>query len=302
MNAMRSGISLVNAARDFNVPRNTIREHLKGNVPPPGEKTILTTTQENVLKFFCLPPHTSHRLQPLDTHVNNILKQYWREELSKFLRDNDRIALPRDKFCSVLRGPWMRLVSERTRVIDAFNYCGLYPLRNVISDNEYKKASIFTDKTTSQQSTSGDSHDIRALRNLSSTPKKVPKVTHQKMHEAHATSPSFIEKVSLKTGSKISSVAQIKPTCKKRVLNLASSTIPFMKRKKTDAAPPVARTTRTNEPPPNQAGSSNQDGVVRCRVCHGAWSDTVEDWFECCQCKAWACACFAIDVCFFSAN
>uniref|UniRef100_A0A1X7SWI6 DDE-1 domain-containing protein n=1 Tax=Amphimedon queenslandica TaxID=400682 RepID=A0A1X7SWI6_AMPQE len=38
--------------------------------------------------FFCLPPHTTHRTQPLDKGCFSPLKAYWKEECPDYLRKN----------------------------------------------------------------------------------------------------------------------------------------------------------------------------------------------------------------------
>lgn len=58
---------------------------------------------ENAIEMICLPPHSSHRLQPLDTHFNKSLKSLWATSVSEHLRNHDKVSLTKWDFGGVLK-------------------------------------------------------------------------------------------------------------------------------------------------------------------------------------------------------
>lgn len=49
---------------------------------------VLNYAKENGIILLCLPPHTTHRLQPLDVAFYGPLKTYFNQEVSKWLKNN----------------------------------------------------------------------------------------------------------------------------------------------------------------------------------------------------------------------
>ena len=50
---------------------------------------------ENRIELVCIPPHTSHRLQPLDTHRNGPLKKVWSDLVKKHVREKEVVLIIR---------------------------------------------------------------------------------------------------------------------------------------------------------------------------------------------------------------
>ena len=40
---------------------------------------------------------------------------------------------------------WEEMTMKRGLIVDAFAYCGLYPVRNTVKEHEYKKGDTFKD-------------------------------------------------------------------------------------------------------------------------------------------------------------
>nr|XP_047135287.1 MFS-type transporter clz9-like [Hydra vulgaris] len=102
------------------------------------------------IEIICIPPHSTHRLQPLDTHVNKVVKHMWSEALSNYLAENDDISLPRCNFHIIFNKIWPNILTKRGLIVNAFYHCGLHPLRNPLKDFEYKKAEVFNKATIHQ--------------------------------------------------------------------------------------------------------------------------------------------------------
>ena len=61
------------------------------------------------------------------------------------------------------------MIQRRSLIVDAFAYCGLFPLKNTVSEDEYKNLKAFQDKTNFQRG--GD--DMTKLRTIVTSPKKI---------------------------------------------------------------------------------------------------------------------------------
>ena len=51
---------------------------------------FLKLAKRNYVTILCLPPHTTHKMQPLDKSVMGALKAHYSEEVRIFMRANNR--------------------------------------------------------------------------------------------------------------------------------------------------------------------------------------------------------------------
>ena len=83
--------------------------------------------QENIkLYFFCLPPHTTHECQPLDTSFFRSFKSHWQNSVHKFYQDYSRKSVSILNFCSVFNPAWLQ-ASTPANLINGFKKTGIYP-------------------------------------------------------------------------------------------------------------------------------------------------------------------------------
>jgi hypothetical protein len=149
----------------------------------------------NDIELACIPPHTSHRLQPLDTNFNGPLKKVWSHAVSEHLRDNEYVILSKLDFAKVFSKVWINVSKERGNIVNAFSHCGLYPLKNVTSDKDFKICRIFENNHNDIPIETRQS----GIRTCCPTPKKEPNKTHKKRHLPHITSPSHPKYLRLHT-------------------------------------------------------------------------------------------------------
>ncbi|CAD6233971.1 GSCOCG00012344001-RA-CDS, partial [Cotesia congregata] len=58
---------------------------------------VIDYARKNHVIILCLPPHTTHRLQPLDVAVMKPLSNYYSTEIKKWLRSHPgRVVTPND--------------------------------------------------------------------------------------------------------------------------------------------------------------------------------------------------------------
>lgn len=88
--------------------------------------TIERAAEEKVI-MFCLPPHSSHKTQPLDKGCFGPLKQYWRQECHSFITRNPGRVITRYDFSQLFSNAWSKAMTI-TNVVSGFKTTGIYPL------------------------------------------------------------------------------------------------------------------------------------------------------------------------------
>jgi hypothetical protein len=116
------------------------------------------------IELVCIPPHSTHRLQPIDTHFNRPLKQLWSREISRYLMESDVVLLNKQNFHNVFCPVWENMITRRSLFVDGFSYCGLYPPKNPTTASDFQISSSFT-----PSGDSGKSSEIPTSSNFAST-------------------------------------------------------------------------------------------------------------------------------------
>lgn len=98
-------------------------------------QSVLKTCDELNISFICLPPKTTHLLQPLDVAFYGPLKKYWRDVLTKWKKTEGlkHKTLVKSLFPKLLRELKNKLAengTECTNLIAGFDKCGLYPINS----------------------------------------------------------------------------------------------------------------------------------------------------------------------------
>ena len=88
---------------------------------------VLRMAAEEEIIIFCLPPHTTHLLQPLDNGLFASLKSHWRRECQSFYGQNPGKVLCRRNFMGVFKKAWVHGMSI-ANVIGSFRATGVYPI------------------------------------------------------------------------------------------------------------------------------------------------------------------------------
>ena len=102
--------------------------------------TVKSAIDNNVI-LLCLPPHTSHALQPLDVSVFRSVKTMWKQILMDYLRESRIHSIDKSVFPKLLSRLWPRLVGEHA--VNGFEACGLFPLnRTAVNHKVIKQGRI----------------------------------------------------------------------------------------------------------------------------------------------------------------
>ena len=82
--------------------------------------------KDNQIIMFCLPPHSTHASQPLDTAVFNPLKRNWNDAVHAFLSQNPGKVVTKYNFPVLLREAWDKTMTA-SNVCAGFRSSGIYP-------------------------------------------------------------------------------------------------------------------------------------------------------------------------------
>ena len=76
--------------------------------------------------MFCLPPHSTHASQPLDTAVFNPLKRNWNDAVHAFLSQNPGKVVTKYTFPPILKEAWEKTMTA-ANICSGFRSAGIYP-------------------------------------------------------------------------------------------------------------------------------------------------------------------------------
>ncbi|XP_032390430.1 uncharacterized serine-rich protein C215.13 [Etheostoma spectabile] len=99
---------------------------MDGHVSHLDPELVRAAQREGVI-LLCLPPHTSHILQPLDVSFFGPLKADFSGVTGDLSAVNHSFLVSKKEFSRVLRDSYQR-VRDRGLVVAGFRKCGLYPL------------------------------------------------------------------------------------------------------------------------------------------------------------------------------
>lgn len=90
-----------------------------------GPELVRAAQREGVI-LLCLPPHTSHILQPLDVSFFGPLKADFAGIAGDLSAVSHSFLVSKKEFSRVLRNAYQN-VKDRGAVVAGFRKCGLYP-------------------------------------------------------------------------------------------------------------------------------------------------------------------------------
>ena len=102
------------------------------------ELSSIEMAVENQVSILCLPPHTTHESQPMDSSVFGPLKKNWTAICHDFQLQNPRAVITKYNFSKLFAQAWLKFLSAQN-LISGFKKCGIYPFDctaiEIIDDN-----------------------------------------------------------------------------------------------------------------------------------------------------------------------
>lgn len=92
---------------------------------------------DNGIVMLSIPPHTSHRLQPLDLTIFGPLSTAFNEACDTQMKANGYMAMTSEQLPSLLKSAWNKICSTE-KAVNGFQSAGICPYNpNVFSDSEF---------------------------------------------------------------------------------------------------------------------------------------------------------------------
>lgn len=244
---------------------------------------------ENNMELICIPPHTSHRLQPLDTHWNGPLKKLWSQLVQKRIKEKQIVSINRFDFIKLLKHAWQDMSEKRELITKGFQHCGLFPPNNVVKEEEYNKTIPFLPEqkdlpeTRSQQSSA-------VIKNVLPSPIKLASQAHKRAHVTMVCSPENVEAKKMKAMAIKSKVKSLTTKGGTKLQNTGPTKIkmPTWMNSSPSTSSATQATAKTAKNPNN-----------KCHICFQPYgSNKMLDFFKCVLCQKWTCEdCFEIERC-----
>ena len=126
---------------------------------------LVDLARSNNVILVCLPPHTTHALQPLDVSVFKSLKAHFSRSLRAWCFTKKNFVVTKRDFARVVKEPF-ELSFSMSNIKSGFNRCGVFPLnRDAIQSSKMLPSEIYSengkaDKATSEISTISSSAHV----------------------------------------------------------------------------------------------------------------------------------------------
>ena len=99
-------------------------------------KAIELARKENVI-MLCLPPHTTHKIQPLDRTLFKPLQTYYDQAAEQWLRTHVGRVITPYQLCGLFNEAYCKAATMAT-AINCFARCGIWPCnRDVFAESEF---------------------------------------------------------------------------------------------------------------------------------------------------------------------
>lgn len=133
---------------------------LDGHLSHTKNLSVVLKARENHVKIICLPPHCTHKLQPLDVGVMYPLSVYHNQELEKWMNNHPGRVVSVFQITKVFTGAYLK-AAVPLNAIKGFEKCGIYPLnQDVFTDVDFVAAEATEIEANVEDENSSDSVSV----------------------------------------------------------------------------------------------------------------------------------------------
>lgn len=152
---------------------------LDGHYTHTRNMDVIVKARENHIILICLPPHSTHKIQPLDVAFMGPLKTYYCKEIETWLKANPGRTVSPYQIASLFGKAYSRAASMEIS-INGFRKCGIMPFnRETFRDHDFaiheKLETSFEDEPVKQE------HFVGNMENEITDVKKIPKTPQNKI-------------------------------------------------------------------------------------------------------------------------
>ena len=157
------GYIFVNWLKHFISQTNTSKDNpcaliLDGHSTHTKSIELIDLARENGVHIVCLPPHTTHRLQPLDVSIMKPLSTNLANQSRLFMRNNPGATIGLYQVAGIFKRASENACTQ-SNMMSGFEKCGIYPLDEDRFQNMYRAASVTDVPAPEDSITSSTSQD-----------------------------------------------------------------------------------------------------------------------------------------------
>lgn len=282
---------------------------------------VIDFARENGVVMLCLPPHASHRLQPLDVTVMKPMSSYYEEETRRWLRSHPGKVITLWQVSSLFGSAFLSAAIMRT-AMKGFEATGIWPINmdvftdadflpseptniELINTSETGTSSSFVQAGTDSLPTPSTSSvnspaTTKALVSTSfvhASPQNIVAVPHVETKEKRKTNrkkgrAAILTSSPYKTELEIAIEISKKKSQEKE--DRVKKNLKFAKMKKVEKNKKKSSEKKT-QPPKKQEeamdtseSSEDDDSDANCLYCNALYSKSTEGWIGCVSCHKWA--------------
>ena len=130
---------------------------------------VIDLARENDVVIFCLPPHTTHALQPLDVAVFKSLKDFFSKSVRALCFAKKNFIVSKREFARVVKGPFERAFSI-PNIKAGFAKSGIFPF----NPNAIDRSKMISGSSSSQSSESQPTTESSETETVSHQPTDQP--------------------------------------------------------------------------------------------------------------------------------
>lgn len=119
-------------------PHGKILLILDGHASHCKDPNVLDKASNLGIEMLCLPPHSTHKCQPLDVSYFKSLKHFYNEACRNFVRHHPGRHITKEDFGDIFRQAWDKSTTTGN-LTSGFRKCGIYPYNpDVLADDVYE--------------------------------------------------------------------------------------------------------------------------------------------------------------------